>query len=677
MNINPNQYKTKRIIGIVGIFAFVYLSLSLAIPVLSAPSTFDWDTITWSAGNTVQTFTGIGSPGTDFTFSSSGDTSQFVNSSPEINQTVTGGTTENTLFIAVDFLNTSQSITLTTDISPTSVTNVSFTIMDLDRANTIPDPPNEFDNVDEIEVLGYDYLGNPVFPTLEAANPACVSIVGNVATATCTDVDNTISDGNVTVTFTSAIRQVTINYREGAGAQADPTNHGIAIHDIDFTPTALLSLNTTGNGTVAPDPVLTAYTPGQVVTVTAAADPGWSFANWSGDFSGSTNPVAITMDSDKIITSTFTQDQYAVTITPSTGGTIDKEPDQSTYVYGEVITFTATANPGWTFANWTGDLSGSGTPTTLTVSGNHSVGANFSPIPYTLLTNTEGNGVIAQNPDLPTYIYGQVVTVTATAVPGWTFAGWSGNLSGSTNPTTITMDNSKTITATFTQDHYTVTVLPATGGSIDKEPDQATYVYGDVITFTAAADLDWTFTNWTGDLSGGDNPKTLTVTGNHTVSADFSQNSYTLLANTVGQGAIGKLPDQAAFTPGQLVTVTATADPGWTFAGWSGDLSGSTNPATVTMNGNKSITATFTQNQYTVTIISPANGTISKTPNQATYVYGDVITVTATADSGWVLFNWTGALSGNQNPTTLEVTGNHTIGAVFRFNLFLPFVTRE
>lgn len=605
MKIEPSQRQIKQLVGFTSVFAIIFLTLSVVIPVLSAPSVFDWDTITWSPGATGATYTGIGIPGTEFTFSSTGDTSQFANSSPAVNQIITGGAAENTLFIAVDFLNTSQSITFTTDISPTSATNVSFTVMDLDGADTITDPPGEFDNVDEIEVLGYDYLGIPVLPTMVAANASCVTVVGNVATGTCMDVDNATNNGNVTVTFTSAIKQVVINYREGANVQADPTEHGIAIHDINFTPAALLDLNNNGNGTIASEPDSPTYEPGQVVTLTATADPGWTFSTWSGDLSGSTSPITITMASDKIITGTFTQDQYTVSVTPPTGGTIGKDPDQSSYVYGEVITFTATADPGWTFA------------------------------------------------------------------------GWSGDLSGTTNPTTVTVDGNKNISATFTQDHYTVSVTPPTGGAIDKNPDQSTYVYGEVITFTATAAPGWTFVNWTGDLSGGDNPKTLSVVGNHTVGANFSQNSYTLLTNTVGNGVVGKNPDQASFAHDQVVTVTATAAPGWTFAGWNGDLSGTTNPTTLTMDGNKNITATFTQDHYTVTILASANGMINRMPQQMTYVYGDVITFTAVANPGYTFINWTGDLSGSENPTTLVVTGNHTVGAVFGVRVFLPLIVRN
>jgi uncharacterized repeat protein (TIGR02543 family) len=54
-------------------------------------------------------------------------------------------------------------------------------------------------------------------------------------------------------------------------------------------------------------------------------------------------------------------------------------------------------------------------------------------------------------------------------------------------------------------------------------------------------------------------------------------------------------PDQATYTIGTVVTLTATDDPGWTFAGWSGDAGGGANPLAVTMDASKVITATFSQ----------------------------------------------------------------------------------
>jgi uncharacterized repeat protein (TIGR02543 family) len=116
-----------------------------------------------------------------------------------------------------------------------------------------------------------------------------------------------------------------------------------------------------------------------VVTVTAAANTGWTFDSWSGDHSGTTNPDTVTMTGSRVVTATFTQNEYILTVgvNPGGSGTVAKDPDQPTYHYGDAITLTATANPGWTFNGWAVDLSGSDNPETLTMDDHKVVTANF------------------------------------------------------------------------------------------------------------------------------------------------------------------------------------------------------------------------------------------------------------------------------------------------------------
>ena len=70
---------------------------------------------------------------------------------------------------------------------------------------------------------------------------------------------------------------------------------------------------------------------------------------------------------------------------------------------------------------------------------------------YTLTTNVQGSGSVSLSPSGGSYCSGTQVTVTANPASGWTFQNWSGGLSGSTNPATITMTSNKTVTAVFQQ----------------------------------------------------------------------------------------------------------------------------------------------------------------------------------------------------------------------------------
>ncbi len=141
---------------------------------------------------------------------------------------------------------------------------------------------------------------------------------------------------------------------------------------------------------------------------------------------------------------------------------------------------------------------------------------------YTLTVSLDGSGSVTKNPDQATYLSGTVVGLTATPDAGWSFSHWSGDLTGSTNPDSITMDGDKTVTAHFTQDQYTLTVSVDGSGSVTKNPDQATYLSGTVVELTATPDAGWSFSHWSGDLTGSANPDSIAMDGDKTVTAHFT-----------------------------------------------------------------------------------------------------------------------------------------------------------
>lgn len=147
-------------------------------------------------------------------------------------------------------------------------------------------------------------------------------------------------------------------------------------------------------------------------------------------------------------------------------GEVTKDPDQETYATGEVITLTATANVGWSFAGWSGYedwpdthiIKIDGDQAVVTIADENKVlTATFYP---NLDVYVVGEGDVAANPDTKVpghtpppvryeYAYNQVVTLTATPAANWLFAGWSGALTDNTIVATLTMTEPKTVTATF------------------------------------------------------------------------------------------------------------------------------------------------------------------------------------------------------------------------------------
>ena len=121
-----------------------------------------------------------------------------------------------------------------------------------------------------------------------------------------------------------------------------------------------------------------------------------------------------------------------------------------------------------------------------------------------------------------THPEGEVVNVLADPNPGYAFDHWSGDVADpNAQSTTVTMDSDKTVTAHFVQEEYTLSMDVDGDGTVSRTPDQATYHYGDDVELTATPGDGWEFTGWSGDLSGGLSPQTLTVQGNSSVIAHF------------------------------------------------------------------------------------------------------------------------------------------------------------
>jgi len=139
---------------------------------------------------------------------------------------------------------------------------------------------------------------------------------------------------------------------------------------------------------------------------------------------------------------------------------------------------------------------------------------------------------------------------------------------------------------------YTLTTAVIGQGSVT---GGGTYEEGTVVPVEAIPAEGWKFDYWTGDLSGSTNPTSITMDSNKSVTAHFSQIpvpiKYTLTTNVVGNGSV--IPSSGEYDEGTIVPIRAIPAEGWEFDYWSGDLSGSTNPTSITMNSNKSVTAHF------------------------------------------------------------------------------------
>lgn len=178
--------------------------------------------------------------------------------------------------------------------------------------------------------------------------------------------------GYATGTFTTTT--LTMDSDKSVTAHFAPIQYNLTISVIPLA-----------GGSVALDPPDGIYDAGIAVELTATASLGYTFSQWSGNASGTSTSVTVTMDSDKLVTAHFERTQYAPTqyeivtfVDPSGSGYVGLSPSGGTYDLGTEVTLTAFPTSGYEFDHWSGDASGTSTSVTVTLDLDKSVTAHFA-----------------------------------------------------------------------------------------------------------------------------------------------------------------------------------------------------------------------------------------------------------------------------------------------------------
>jgi len=281
------------------------------------------------------------------------------------------------------------------------------------------------------------------------------------------------------------------------------------------------------------------YANGTIVTIEAVADECYEFVEWTGaDVADPYSPITtVTMDEAKSITAVFALLSYDLTTDSTDGGAVTS-PGEDTFTYdcGTDVPLVATAEEGYYFVNWSGDV---GTianvnayTTTITIMGDYSITANFELIPpgqFILTTSsTAGGSVTTPGEESSPYNEGTVVDLVAEAEDCYEFVNWTGDTVVDPNAaaTTITMDGAKNVTANFALLSYSLTVDSTDGGEVTS-PEEGTHTYGcgTEVDLVAEADLGYHFVEWTGDtgtIADVDAAETIiTMSGNYSITANF------------------------------------------------------------------------------------------------------------------------------------------------------------
>jgi hypothetical protein len=313
-------------------------------------------------------------------------------------------------------------------------------------------------------------------------------------------------------------------------------------------------------------------TPGRIYTATISwtvedlegnnleADYVWTFSTAASNAPTviSTDPahLATNVPLDKVISANFNMAMNSTTINPSTftlmdGGT----PIDGTVNY-------------------------SGTTATFTPTSNLELGKTYTATITTGAMNTEGTALAED------YV--------------WTFS-----TGAAVAPTVISVDPlngaldvplNKVLSAIFSMEMDPLTITTSTFTLLDGATPIAGAVNysGTTATFTPTINLDLNTTYTATITTGAENLAGTPLASNYVWT--FTTSPLFTLTVIAVNGTVGKNPDQVGYDFGDIVELTAIADPGYSFDSWSGDAIGNDNPLLVTMDEDKTITAIFTEN---------------------------------------------------------------------------------
>ena len=377
---------------------------------------------------------------------------------------------------------------------------------------------------------------------------------------------------------------------------------------------------------------------------------------------------------------------------PSNGGTVS---GAGSYASGATCTLTATPATGYEFTKWTKNGTQVSTNATysFTVSANATYVANFTevstPDPGTATEITIGNGS-STNAYLPTYAYynyslteqiytaaeiGQAGTITSisfkvgnsksttrnvdlylkhttkttfTSKTGWEALSasdkvFSGNVTfNASGWTTITLSTPFVYNGTSNlivgMDDNTGSYVSSSSNSpkfyvYSTSANRALRIYNDNTNYNPSSP-----SSYSGSYVTSNNQIVISMSGS---GGGTQVNTYTITA-TASPTTGGTVTGAGTYDEGASVTLTATANSGYTFSKWTKNGTQVSTNATYsfTATANAAYVAVFTQNSYTITATAnPSNGgTVSGAGN---YVSGATCTLVATPATGYEFTKWT------------------------------------
>ena len=436
-----------------------------------------------------------------------------------------------------------------------------------------------------------------------------------------------------------------------------------------------------------------------------ARDPGGAQVLLRQFFAGATFPLTINVSGDGSLASN------PIGVECASGQCVTDFPS------GTSVTLVPQGGPAGVFGSWSGACTGTGA-CTVAMTAARSVNASFVAAHTLTVDVLSGGGLVSSSPTgivacdetcTAKFAADTTVTLTATVFTGGGFLGWGGYCAprGTTPTCTVPLDVDRDVTAAFALKSYRLNVAVNTpantsgqngiarigGPGLDCGPAgdglcSVDVAHGTHVFLQANIEPGNKFLSWTGGPCNGRTSSLcdFRMTANASTTALLRGiTGVQVLKAGNGAGTVtgpgiscGSDCSEAVFL-NSLVTLTPTPAVGSSFAGWSGDVCDG-QPAgacTFTAAGlNKSVTATFQLKKQRLALTVLGNGSAVSAPAGIDCVaggtdcvvdldYGTSVVLTPTASVDSLFSTWTGCTSLSGQACTVLMTANRSLTLKF------------
>ena len=391
------------------------------------------------------------------------------------------------------------------------------------------------------------------------------------------------------------------------------------------------------------------YNYNTTATLTAVPNYGYHFTQWSDAVTD--NPRTVTVLNNATYTAQFEINSYIITV-QSSNPAIGTTSGSGSYNYLTPVNITALPNAGYHFVQWSdGNTSN---PRLVSVNANATYTAQFAINSYAVGV-TSNNSTMGSVSGSGTYNHNSTATLTATPYYGYHFVQWQdGNTQ---NPRTVVVTDSAQYTAQFDYNSYLVTAL-SSNVTLGSAIGGGSYNYLSQVALTAVPAPHYHFTMWNDSVE--DNPRTLTVTRDTTLTAHFAIDRHTIGVNTAN-ATQGTASGSSTVDYNTAVWISATPNYGYHFTQWNDG--NSSNPRRVVVSQDTVFTASFAPNPYTATCMANDNTRGTVTSAGGSYNYLTSVTFTAVPGANYHFLRWSNGST--DNPITFTLTQDTALTAIF------------